>query len=1291
MHFDYCFPRNRVGGEYIVVLVGRDRESRVTFSHVVPIKGGELDWISEQVARDILRIGHHGDLILLSDQEPAIIDLLNRVAKLRGEGRTHLEQSPVGDSRANGVAERAVQTIEKLLRVHKLALEDRLGEPIPVQHQLVGWLVEHVADVYNRTAIGTDGKTAIQRLKGKACSGHMVPFGASIMFRVCGKVDGGSLTERWHAGKWVGKRMGTEEHFVMAMDGKVVRARAIREFDEKVALKDFDVLVSTPHDPTGTIRSAMRDTGRQQGDKDGAEEQEPHDERATPKRVQITREVILKFGPTADCRKCWGVMANDKSYQYVHHSEQCRARLERLMRDHDEFREHLERAEHRRTQRLADILEQRDKRQRVQEKMDRKRKADQMDSDTTVSSPGGVSSGLLRDSDGKEIIEKPIEIKDDGDVAMGDQDELGVPLATTGTTTGLKRGSDTQDRPGEDVEPAVVRQRREGVKRETNGEHDLAADIHRQMLDHLTCDVGVKAVNQECAYDFCEIFSSPRVCKIAEEVGMRGGYSLDVSWRDEVTGRSWNFLEEANQHRLWGLLKKSRPRLLVASPPCTTFSSLQNLRKTSMPDADRRQGLALLEVAVKACRLQHRAGHYFMLEHPLTASSWREQCVRDLLKVDGVFTVVLDQCEYGLIRCDEYGEGRAKKGIRVITNLSHARVTLTKRCSGGHRHVHLLHGRAKKAQEYPRALYMAMVEALRLAKSDEQELNTLDAEIVHIDELHDDIGNQYEEHFVENSGKPLDPAKVRRGREKEMRKLHERDTYEYVLRETARANKEGKFVETRWVEVENGDEVRCRLVAQEFAAGDPRTDLFAGTPPLFAARLLVALAAVLRVRQWSLMALDVTCAFLYAPCVRELFIELPADDPKSKTGKYVGKLKKALYGTRDAPQLWLSELKRTLEMLGFKSSLLFPCVYWHDAKQIMIVAHVDDLLVGGVPSDLRWLRTELKKTYDIKGEILDHSQNSIKFLGRRIRGTEAGYTWTADPKHVEMLVKDFDLQTANGVGIPVGPEDRPDGDRTRPEMDAMAAKKYRAGTARVNYLANDRPDLAVAANLLSRSMATPRIGDEKLLKRTVRYLKAHPECEIVYEWEEMPSELRVMTDSDWAGCKTTRRSTSGMVVLLGKHLILSACKLQKSVALSSGEAELNAQVAGVAEGFGVKRLLEAFGFQLGMTSCCDSSAARGVLTRVGSGRIRHLEVKHLWVQELVTRKVLRIVWIPRTRNPADVLTHSTSQTEFWRLLGLLGIRVTDGPLQGLSEGGCWRFIPALTYFSVPRSYSLGLL
>ena len=115
----------------------------------------------------------------------------------------------------------------------------------------------------------------------------------------------------------------------------------------------------------------------------------------------------------------------------------------------------------------------------------------------------------------------------------------------------------------------------------------------------------------------------------------------------------------------------------------------------------------------------------------------------------------------------------------------------------------------------------------------------------------------------------------------------------------------GKFVKTRWVQTVKGDDVRCRLVAQEFAHGDPREDLFAGTPPLFAARLLVSRTATRRPKKHTLMVLDVSCAFLYAPIKRTVYIELPEEDQKSQTGEWVGKLEKALYGTRDAPQAWL--------------------------------------------------------------------------------------------------------------------------------------------------------------------------------------------------------------------------------------------------------------------------------------------------------------------------------------------------------------------------------------------------
>ena len=73
-----------------------------------------------------------------------------------------------------------------------------------------------------------------------------------------------------------------------------------------------------------------------------------------------------------------------------------------------------------------------------------------------------------------------------------------------------------------------------------------------------------------------------------------------------------------------------------------------------------------------------------------------------------------------------------------------------------------------------------------------------------------------------------------------------------------------KFVRTKWVETQKGEDVRCRFVGQEVAAGDPTTDLFASTTPLFLARIIVSMAAWQRARPWSLMALDVSCAILCA-------------------------------------------------------------------------------------------------------------------------------------------------------------------------------------------------------------------------------------------------------------------------------------------------------------------------------------------------------------------------------------------------------------------------------------------
>jgi len=90
---------------------------------------------------------------LKSDGEPALKNIQNEVARRRDKGQTILENSPVGDSRANGHAERAVQSIAGHVRTLKKAVEDRSGLKISSEHPIVPWLVQHSADLLNKFAV----------------------------------------------------------------------------------------------------------------------------------------------------------------------------------------------------------------------------------------------------------------------------------------------------------------------------------------------------------------------------------------------------------------------------------------------------------------------------------------------------------------------------------------------------------------------------------------------------------------------------------------------------------------------------------------------------------------------------------------------------------------------------------------------------------------------------------------------------------------------------------------------------------------------------------------------------------------------------------------------------------------------------------------------------------------------------------------------------------------------------------------------------------------------------------
>ena len=111
--------------------------------------------------------------------------------------------------------------------------------------------------------------------------------------------------------------------------------------------------------------------------------------------------------------------------------------------------------------------------------------------------------------------------------------------------------------------------------------------------------------------------------------------------------------------------------------------------------------------------------------------------------------------------------------------------------------------------------------------------------------------------------------------------------------------------------------------------------------------------------------------------------------------------------------------------------------------------------------------------------------------------------------------------------------------------------------------------------------------------------------------------MSTYVDSDWAGDKKTCKSTSGGMIFRGAHLLKSWSTNQQIVALSSGEAELYAQTKGAAQTLGMLSMGVDFGEQLDGTVYSDSSAALGIATRSGLGKLKHIRVQYLWLQEKV--------------------------------------------------------------------------
>jgi hypothetical protein len=188
-------------------------------------------------------------------------------------------------------------------------------------------------------------------------------------------------------------------------------------------------------------------------------------------------------------------------------------------------------------------------------------------------------------------------------------------------------------------------------------------------------------------------------------------------------------------------------------------------------------------------------------------------------------------------------------------------------------------------------------------------------------------------------------------------------------------------------------------------------------------------------------------------------------------------------------------------------------------------------------------------------------------------------------------------------------------------------------------------------------MSKPTSRSEKKLKRLARYLLEYPRL----TWRFVKNDksngsdyLDVYSDSDWAGDKVTRRSTSGGMAVLDGGLLKSWSSTQGTIAMSSGEAEYYALVKAAAEGLGIQSLAKDLGIDVTVRLWVDSSAANSIVSRIGLGKVRHMEVKYLWAQEAHKMNRFELRKSAGANNPADINTKPKSAAEMMSKLAHVG-------------------------------------
>ena len=457
------------------------------------------------------------------------------------------------------------------------------------------------------------------------------------------------------------------------------------------------------------------------------------------------------------------------------------------------------------------------------------------------------------------------------------------------------------------------------------------------------------------------------------------------------------------------------------------------------------------------------------------------------------------------------------------------------------------------------------------------------------------------------------------------------------------------------------DRFKARLVAQGFSQqhGVDFDEVFAPVARYKSIRSLLAVANQL---DMEVHQMDVVSAFLNGKLEEEIYMKQPEGFVDQNNSDKVCRLKASLYGLKQSARCWNTVMDSYLKSEGYIQSTADPCIYYKsciiDGEKciILIGVYVDDTIL--CCNNLDFLKAEKSK---ISGRFeMDDRGEISSILGMAVTRDRKNRTLTISQKvYLEEVLARFGMQNCKPISTPLETGKNfckvvgVDGDEVDERM-------YQAAIGSLNYAAiATRPDISAAVGKLSQFMKNPRKEHWVGVKRILRYIRGTLDFGLRFCAKDSDDFVLLgYSDSDWAGCVDSRKSTSGQIFLLGGCAISWRSKKQSIVALSSTEAEYVALCEAAQETIWLRNLLHDIGLiQEQPTVVFEDN--QGALALAHNPRdhprTKHMDVKYHFIRDTIERKRMSVAYCRTNQMVADTFTKGLAKPAFEKLRRAMGV------------------------------------